>query len=151
MPGSDPKLLGFAVVGNISDHLRGGRTEGKFYQGTPKFSPGTKVYLGDAYWGMGGQNIHVIGLRRVSRRFVNVAIHSGILDNLRVTAIYAPKIWTMLDRLYGQRFDHKEEADAYCARVMRAALAERPEKLQPETREGPWGAYEADPYRKGEE
>lgn len=144
----DQPFLGFAVVANISDHLRGGLDRERFYQGTPTFSPGTKVYLGEAYWGMGGQNIHVIGLRRVSRRFVNCAVTTGILENLRVASVYKPKIWTMLDKLYGMRFADRDMAEDYLARISQARDMMRPEKLKPQRRKGPWGQYGVDLYRK---
>ncbi len=140
-------LLGWAVVANISDHLRGGTEPDKYYQGTRSFSPGTRVYLGEAYWGMGGQNIHVVGLRRVSRQFINCAVHIGTIEALRVTSLYSPKLLRMLHKLRGQVFEDEAGAEAYLQRVSRAWQEDRPPKLKPFKRSGPWGPFSAEAYR----
>lgn len=139
MSDQNETLLGFAICANISDHLRGGQDPDKYYQGTIKFSPGTKVYLGEGYWGMGCENTHVIGLRRVSRKFVNCAVEIGVLCNIRVAAVYSPKIWAALSRLHGLTFEDKDAAETYVQKVMFALKLNRPDKLKPELRSGPWG------------
>lgn len=109
-----------AIVANISDHLRGGRDPGRFYQGTASFAPSTRVYVGHIYHGEGGEHLHVIGLRRVSRRFVNRAVHVEMLDNLRIAAIYAPKVFKTLERFNGLIFDDSEDARPTLERLLNA-------------------------------
>ena len=143
---SKAELLGWVVCANISDHLRGGTDPERFYQGTRMFSPGTKVYVGQAYWGM-GQNIHAIGLRRVSRDFVNCAIDIGALENLRVTSVYSKSLWAKLEKLKAEVFDSKPDAERYLSSCANALKREGPQKLAPVEKMGPWGPYEISRYR----
>ena len=147
----DAKLLGWSVCGNISDHIRGGTDPDKFYQGTKMFSPGTKVYLGSAYWGMGGQKIHVIGLRRTSRDFVNCVIHIGVLENLRTSSVYSTSRWETLERLNARLFETEQNAAEYLSKCSEALTHERPEKLVTKTRSRlwPWRSGKKHAYRRG--
>ena len=126
---SNAELLGFVVGGNISDHLRGGRDADKFYQGTRMFSPGTKVYLGEAYWGMGGEKIHVVGLRRISKNFVNCAIHIGTIDHLRTMSVYSSSLWSKLEKMNAELFRNKADAAAYLLSCSESLKEYRPDKL----------------------
>ena len=145
---SKAELLGWVVCANISDHLRGGTDPTRFYQGTKLFSPGTKVYLGHAYWGMGGERLHVIGLRRISKVFVNCAVEIGTLQNMRILSVYSASLWAKLEKLGAERFEAKSDAEDYLARFSAALAYDRPKKLAPVQKAGPWGPYEIDPYRK---
>ena len=144
---TDAELLGWAVCANISDHIRGGTDPDRFYQGTKMFSPGTKVYLGSAYWGMGGERIHVLGLRRISRDFVNCVVHIGTLQNIRVSPIYSASTFKKLERLQAELYGSRQEAEKYQKICSDVSIHERPKKLATETRHGPWGSWEADVYR----
>lgn len=145
---SDAALFGWVVCGNITDHLRGGSNPDKFYQGTKMFSPGTKVYLGDAYWGMGGQNIHAVGLRRISREFVNCVIDIGAIENLRITSVYSASLWRKLEKLNAELFKNKEDADDYFLRCSHALKNESPAKLASVERWRPWGSYVTNDQKK---
>jgi len=106
------------------------------------------VYLGEAYWGVGGQNIHAIGLRRVSRDFVNCTIDIGAIENLRVTSVYSKSLWAKLEKLKAELFKSKPDAEIYLSSCATALKYEGPEKLAPVEKTGPWGSYETNGYRK---
>lgn len=143
------EVLGWVVCGNISDHLRGGTDPDRFYQGTRMFSPGTKVYLGPAYWGMGGRCVHAVGLRRISRDFVNCVIDTGVLENLRPGSVYSASRWATLTKLGAMTFETRSEAEQEVERYSDALKREGPDKLLPVERSGPWGPYLVDAYRMG--
>ncbi len=144
---SDGKLLAWAVCANISDHLRGGIDKERFYQGTRAFAPGTKVYLGEPYRGMGGEKLHVVGLKRRPRVFGNCVIHVALLDNLRLASLYSERLVDKLTRKDANLFDDKAEAEELLNYIKGARAYDLPDKLKPETREGPWGPYEKEIYR----
>ncbi len=141
------ELLGWAVCANISDVLRGGVDPQKFYQGTRMFSPGTRVYLGRVYWGMGGESLHVVGLRRISRDFVNCVIAITIVENIRICSVYSPKLWNVMARLEAETFSCKQKAASFCSTMIDERDSSLIEKLKPETRSGPWGEYTVERYR----
>ena len=143
----DAKLLGWIVVANVSDHIRGGQEPGKFYQGTKRFSPGTRVYLGDAYWGMGGEHVQICGLRRVSRKFVSCTVHVCTLVNLRTHAVYSPSLIRKVTKHHGLVHPDQDTAQAILSRYMRAWRSYGPDKLRLVKKNGPWGIGEFAKYR----
>ncbi|WP_298857624.1 hypothetical protein [uncultured Sulfitobacter sp.] len=143
----EAKRLGWVVCANISDHLRSGREKGRFYQGTRKFSAGTKVYLGVPFWGMGGINLRVAGLHRMSRSWTTSIISSSVLVNIRPYGIYSPRKWETITDNYATPFDAKEDALHFMEYIIDASYRERPEKIQPVTVERPWGYFQTAPYR----
>jgi hypothetical protein len=128
----ESSLLGWVVCANISGYLHGGVNPEKFYQGTRMFSPRTKVYIGHVYWGMGGEKLHTIGLRRISRNFVNCAIAIEYLENLRVKPIYSQKLWSKLTSLEASLFEEHDKA-LECLENLQAT---RNLKLPPKLRSG---------------
>jgi hypothetical protein len=140
-------LLGWALCANISDHLRGGVEPEKFYQGTRMFSPKTRVYLGHCYWGPGGEAIHVVGLRRVSRDWVNCVIPNEVLDNLRIASIYSSTLWARLERLEALQFRDKLTAEAELTLIQKAHNFSLAEKLRQEPYQDPWDKGERSTYR----
>ena len=144
---SSAELLGWVVCANISDHLRGGVASDKFYQGTRMFSPGTKVYLGAGYWGM-GQAVHVVGLRRISRDFVNCVIDIGAIESLRTASIYSCSLWATLEKLDAEQFRSKLDAECCLSKCAEALQRKRSAKLSSVEDWGPWGFYEVKKYRE---
>lgn len=102
------------------------------------------------FWfeGMAGESIHVVGLRRIYREFVNCVIEIGVIENLRVTSIYSARKWAVLTRFNAELFQTKADADEYLDRCAHALRFEGPEKLSPVEKTGPWGPYESSAYRK---
>lgn len=60
--------------------------------GTKHFAPGAKVYLLAFFWGMGGEDVTVIGAHRRSHRLVTMTIRSAWLVNWRVELVYQPAV-----------------------------------------------------------
>jgi hypothetical protein len=104
------KLLAFALCANVADHLHGGVDKDKFYQGTRMFAPGKRVYVGQPYWGT-CINIHVIGMRRISKDFVNCVVNIGHLNNLRLATIYSPTLHNRLLHLKAELFADRASAE----------------------------------------
>ena len=144
--GHDAKHLGWVVCANISDHLRSGREKGRFYQGTRKFSAGTKVYLGEPFRGMGGMNLRVAGLHRMSRSWTTSIISSGVLTNIRPYGVYSPRKWETITDNFATPFDDKEDALHFLEYIISAARNEWPEKIQAAKVDRPWGSVRTDLY-----
>ena len=60
--------------------------------GTKHFAPGTKLYVCNFFWGVGGERITVIGRHRKSRRFIHVSMAAKHLTNWRAALVYSPFI-----------------------------------------------------------
>lgn len=60
--------------------------------GTKHFAPGAKVYIVDFFWGMGGENVSVVGRHRKSHRYITIIIRSKWLVNWRAELIYSPHV-----------------------------------------------------------
>jgi hypothetical protein len=103
-------LLAWAVAGNISDVERNGVKSGQRYRGTRVFSPGTKVFAGEIYWGMLRKG-HFIGLNRVTKRFSNSVLDLLLIENLRVKSIYSQSEYNKLKKLECSLFETSEGAD----------------------------------------
>jgi len=67
-----------------------GQTETR--SGAKHFAANAKVYVVDYYWGMGGDNVTVIGHHRKSHRLVTMVLPSKLLTNWRAQLIYKPGI-----------------------------------------------------------
>jgi len=100
--------------------------------------------------GSGGERIHVVGLRRISRDFVNCTVECGVLANIRTSSIYSPKTWRMLEYRKALQFESKSQAEELQMYVSSANAAWRADKLKPKSETGPCGDYSIDMYRKVE-
>jgi hypothetical protein len=110
----DPdQALGFAIVGNVAQHERSGRIAGVRFRGTPTFGPRARIFMGEVYTGMNEQ-VHAIGKNRVSRRWCNSVLDLTLVDDLRVSAVYAHSEFSALSRLKARLFDTKEAAQHAC-------------------------------------
>jgi len=67
-------------------------------RGTKHFRPGAKVYLVDAYWGMGAESVIVVGHHRGSKRLITLAMRSAHLTNWRIGRTYSPHIIRELEK-----------------------------------------------------
>lgn len=61
-------------------------------RGTRHFKPGAKVFIVDFYWGMGAEQLVVIGRHRASGRFIELSMASKHLANLRAELVYSPTV-----------------------------------------------------------
>lgn len=60
--------------------------------GTKHFSGATKVFYKSAYWGMGGEQVTVIGLHRRSRSLITVAMPARHLHRWRAVVVDRPAV-----------------------------------------------------------
>jgi hypothetical protein len=82
----------------MASEIRNGRVPGRKYTGTPIFSAGAKLHLGEIYGGM-AEKLHVIGVGRNSSRLVNAVIGFDLLRDIRPKLIYSPARLKSLERL----------------------------------------------------
>lgn len=100
----------WTVVANMTREVRGS-SEDPPRHGTPMFSAGTRLYLGQGYWGM-GESTHVIGLHRGSKRLVNCVVRLALLTDVRAKLEYAPGRIAALRRLNARIFADRAAAEA---------------------------------------
>jgi hypothetical protein len=67
--------------------------------GTKHFPAGSKVYILHHFWGMGGEQVTVIGRHRGSHRYVTMTISSKWLANWRAELVYSPHIIRLIGEL----------------------------------------------------
>lgn len=98
----------YALVGNIiGKHTIG--EEKEIVYGTKHFSTNTKVILLPEYDGMGHENIPVYGKLRVSSRKIKIVLRSTYIKNVRVKAIYQPKVMEMIATShFYKHFEHSK-------------------------------------------
>jgi hypothetical protein len=61
-------------------------------RGTRKFNAGQKVYLWDVFWGMGGEDLTVIGRYRGKYGYITSSLRTAYLTDFRAELIYSPTI-----------------------------------------------------------
>ena len=113
MPDDHPDARWGVVANVVEERLYG--TEGEIRSGTKHFSPGTKVHYVSAYWGMGGEQVTVLGLARGSRRWITIDLDVRVLENWRAKVIYEPAVL--------RRLADSEELDQEKAESIAAALS----------------------------
>jgi hypothetical protein len=104
------------VVANMTSTPRGGREEGKSYQGTPKFAPRTLLFVGEIYAGT-CDAVHAIGRARDTRRFVNCVVNVKTLTDIRPKLIYSPSLLGKLPSLGAQSFADREKAEKFAETI----------------------------------
>jgi hypothetical protein len=82
----------WCVVANVKPEAFGRATT----PGTKVFVAGTKLWCVDWYWGMGGENVRVLGRHRGGSRLVLVTTRSDYLTNWRAKVAYHPHVVRML-------------------------------------------------------
>jgi hypothetical protein len=117
----------WAVVANVvGDRLHG--VEGEVRRGTKHFSPGTKVYLVSAYWGMGAERVTVLGLARRPKRWITVDVEVRVLEHWRAKVIYEPAVLRRLsdaERFDQERAEHVASGLDFVSSERRVRLVER--------------------------
>lgn len=82
----------WCIVANIVYERPYGPSGEETRSGTKHFAPGAKVYIVDFFWGMGGQDVTVVGRHRKSHRYITIVIRSQWLVNWRAELIYSPHV-----------------------------------------------------------
>jgi hypothetical protein len=125
-------------VGNVVvERLHG--SEGEVRRGTKHFSPGTKVYLVDAYWGMGGETVTVLGLARRPKRWIGVDVGARVVENWRAKLIHDPGV---LRRLRPTRPLTEADASRLASVLGRVSSTERVRLVEREPHEAEAAAEE---------
>lgn len=110
-PVDDPGPSWCAVANVVEDRPYGpGGVE--IRHGSRHFAPDAKVYLVMGYWGMGGENVTVVGRHRGSRRFVMLDIRSDYLRNWRTELAYSPFVTRALAAHGEYTCDGRQDPDS---------------------------------------
>ena len=115
----------FAVAGNIKKTRID--ENGILRYGTAAFKGNTKVYLQGRLWNerLPDENkteISVLGLSRGGRYFVDI-VPIELLENLRITRVYTPKVIDMMSDLeycdgwWGNTQEERDDASAFLRRL----------------------------------
>lgn len=83
-------------------------------RGTRHFSPRTKVYVRDIFFGPGGEFSEVVGRHRGSKQYVKLVMRSDFLENARVKLVHSPRVLELL-ALEGRTWS-EAEAKSYAER-----------------------------------
>jgi hypothetical protein len=81
----------WCVVANIRKEIPYGPGGKETRRGTRKFHGGAKVYVVDAFWGMAGERVTVIGHYR-GKQYITCVVRNLVLENLRVELVYSPAV-----------------------------------------------------------
>lgn len=90
------------AVANVVPERRYGPGGFGAKKGTKLFVANAKVYVIDYFWGMGAENVTVIGHHRKSHKLITTVMKSEHLENWRIGALYSPAI---LDKVSEQQWN----------------------------------------------
>lgn len=119
----------WTVVANMTREERNGREPDKRYHGTPTFSPGARLYVGEAYWGM-SEDVHMIGLNRATKRYTNCVTRFLLLQDVRAVLEYSPATIAALKRLKANIYPDRAAAEAAALTIHRTIEWLRTEREQ---------------------
>lgn len=88
----------WSVIANIVPKRLYGPDGNEIKIGTKHFTPNTKVYVVDGYWGMGGESVTVIASPRKTTQYVVITIQASVLHNFRTKMIYKPQVLKLLSK-----------------------------------------------------
>ena len=80
----------WCVVANVLAVRAFGPGGAEKRSGTKQFAPGAKVYVFDFFWGMGGDDVTVIGRQRRTKRYITLVMRAEHLPNWRTELVYSP-------------------------------------------------------------
>ncbi len=61
-------------------------------RGTKHFAPGAKVHVVGFFWGMGGEQVTVVGRQRKSKHYITLTMRAAHLANWRAELVYSPAV-----------------------------------------------------------
>ncbi len=88
----DPNGPVWCVAANVVNERPYGPGGAEVRRGTRHFAPGAKVYVFHFFWGMGGEQVTVVGRHRKSRRFITLIMPAAHLANWRAELVYSPNV-----------------------------------------------------------
>lgn len=72
---------------------------GEVRSGTKHFTGGAKVTYVGAHWGMGAEEVMVIGQHRGSKKLITLTMPRRHLHNWRIQLVYSPQVLRLLEHL----------------------------------------------------
>lgn len=112
----------------MTGEIRGGRDPDRRYTGTPIFSAGTRLYLGEVYWGA-ADNAHFIGLSRNRRTLANSVVDLALVVHVRPKLIYSPGLIGRLRKLDAAFYEDEAQAREAASTIGRLARQRVQERL----------------------
>jgi hypothetical protein len=123
-PGSPDPV--WTVIANMRGELRGGADPNRLYTGTRLFSPGTRLYLGEVYWGM-VDSAHVVGRAKDTKKLVNCVVKLALLEKARPKLVYSPSTIHLLRKLEATLYETQADAALGAERIAHAIERRRAE------------------------
>jgi uncharacterized protein (TIGR02996 family) len=121
-------------------------------RGTKHFTPGAKVYVFDFFWGMGGEQVTVIGRHRKAGRYITLSMCAAHLANWRAELVYAPAVIRRITESGGEfgHFPRGSEESMRRAEEIAAMYQQRGTAKQPYATRARHAEPDATPNRGGE-
>ena len=117
----------WCVAANVREEIPWGEGALETHRGTRKFHAGAKVYLADAYEGMGTDRITVTGHYR-GKGYITCYLNTRFLTNWRVELAYSPAVMSRLPGWDGSA-ESKAEAEHFAELLQRASDERHNERL----------------------
>ena len=105
----------WCVAANVVHERQYGPAGAEIRRGTKHFAPGAKVYVVDFFWGMGGEDVTVVGRHRKSKRYLALTMKAKHLANWRAELVYSPAVIREITRSW--EFGSHRGGDAAKARA----------------------------------
>lgn len=117
VPPASPDAV-WTMIANMRGGLRGGADPNRLYTGTRLFSPGTRLYLGEVYWGM-ADSAHVVGRAKDTKKLVNCVVKLALLEKARPKRVYSPSTIHLLRKLDATLYETQADAARAAERIAR--------------------------------
>ncbi len=91
-PPADPDAPIWCVAANVLNARPYGPGEAEVRRGTKHFAPGAKVHVFHYFWGVGGEQVTVVGRHRKSKRYITLVMRAAHLANWRAELVYSPHV-----------------------------------------------------------
>ena len=82
----------WCVTANVVLERRYGPGGAEVRRGTKHFAPGAKVHVFEFFWGMGGEQVSVVGRHRKSKKYIALTMRAAHLANWRAELAYSPAV-----------------------------------------------------------
>jgi hypothetical protein len=82
----------WCVAANVLNERPYGPGGAEVRRGTKHFAPGAKVHVFHYFWGMGGEQVTVVGRHRKSKRYITLVMRAAHLANWRAELVYSPHV-----------------------------------------------------------
>ena len=114
----------WCIVANIVHEHGYGPGGAEIRRGAKHFPPGAKMYILSFFWGMGGDEVTVLGRHRHSHRYFMIVLKSKLLANWRLELVYSPYVIEQIQK-YGE-YNHDAPGQDAAKRRAEEILARSP-------------------------